>query len=145
IGIEPATSLLAKQVGRLKTPPATDAMPISLGLGDGGTLLIAPIPTGGEAPPRPTSIGMAGRLRSEQVADINSERTADIVGIGNPCLDVVHTAALFRLATLDPSEPLLDALELGLDLGSSDAAFRGWPMTRRRAHETSRDVATELP
>ena len=32
-------------------------------------------------PPRPTSIGMAGRLQSEQVADITSESVADFVGM----------------------------------------------------------------
>ena len=35
----------------------------------------------GDPPPRPTSIGTAGRLRSEQVADIRSECPADIIGI----------------------------------------------------------------
>jgi DNA replication protein DnaC len=35
-------------------------------------------------PPRPTSIGMAGRLQSEQVADITSECLADFVGIRSP-------------------------------------------------------------
>jgi hypothetical protein len=37
--------------------------------------------TSGRAPPRPTSIGTAGRLQSEQVADISPECPAEIVGI----------------------------------------------------------------
>ena len=42
----------------------------------------------GDPPPRPTSIGTAGRLESEQVADINSECPADIVGIRIAGLDL---------------------------------------------------------
>jgi len=38
-------------------------------------------PTSGHSLPRPTSIGMAGRLQSEQVADISPECPADIIGI----------------------------------------------------------------
>ena len=41
----------------------------------------------GDPPPRPTSIGTAGRLRSEQVADIKSECPADIIGIRSVPLD----------------------------------------------------------
>ena len=41
----------------------------------------------GDPPPRPTSIGTAGRLESEQVADISSECPADIVGIRTPGCD----------------------------------------------------------
>jgi hypothetical protein len=37
--------------------------------------------TNGRAPPRPTSIGTAGRHQSEQVADISPESPAEIVGI----------------------------------------------------------------
>ena len=37
--------------------------------------------TNGRAPPRPTSIGTAGRLQSEQVADFSPECPAEIVGI----------------------------------------------------------------
>jgi hypothetical protein len=44
--------------------------------------------TSGHSPPRPTSIGMAGRHQLEQVADISPECSADIVGIRRPaCSD----------------------------------------------------------
>ena len=51
------------------------------------------------APPRPTSIGTAGRLQSEQVADFSPESVADFVGMRTHIFDRVcreHGIDVFR-------------------------------------------------
>jgi DNA replication protein DnaC len=63
--------------------------------GRGATLITSQLPVdlwhnvigdpAGACHPRPTSIGMAGRHQSEQVADFSPESPADIVGIRNEC------------------------------------------------------------